>query len=124
MNENPGRHEPVARWAAELQSRGFEAVHWSGTGSASASDEEVLGWCASHGHVLFTHDLDFGAILAASKDRGPSVIQLRTENVTPEAMAQQVASTFRQLEGLLAAGALVTIEPGRHRARLLPLNRQ
>ena len=68
------------KWVAELQSRGVESIHWSGLGSASATDEELLGWCAGHGHVLFTHDLDFGAILAASKGRTPSVVQLRTED--------------------------------------------
>jgi predicted nuclease of predicted toxin-antitoxin system len=109
------------RWAAEFQSRGIEAAHWSQIGAASAADEEVLNWCAIHAHVLFTHDLDFGDILAASGKGRPSVIQLRSENVVPEAMLQQVASTLEQLSAELAQGALVTIEPGRHRIRLLPL---
>ncbi|MGH8705438.1 MAG: DUF5615 family PIN-like protein [Burkholderiales bacterium] len=109
------------RWATELQSQGFESVHWSEAGAATAADEEVLAWCAANGHVLFTHDLDFGAILAASKGRNPSVVQLRTENVLPEAMLWRVAGALRQVEKDLARGALVTIEPHRHRVRLLPL---
>lgn len=109
------------RWAAELRSRGLESIHWQQVGAASAPDEEVLAWCAAHGHVLFTHDLDFGAILAASKGRNPSVVQLRAENVLPEAMLQHVTDALRQVEKDLAQGALVTIEPARHRVRLLPL---
>jgi len=109
------------RWAAEFRSRGLESTHWQQVGAATASDEEVLAWCATHGHILFTHDLDFGAILAASKGRNPSVVQLRTENVVPEAMLEQVNVTLRKVEKELAAGALVTIEPVRHRIRLLPL---
>lgn len=109
------------RWAAELQSRGFEATHWSQIGAATAPDEEVLAWCAAHGHVLFTHDLDFGAILAGSKGTQPSVVQLRTENVVPEAMAQRVAETVTLLRNDLAQGALVTIDPARYRVRSLPL---
>lgn len=109
------------RWAAEFRSRGLEATHWQQVGAATASDEEVLAWCAEHGYILFTHDLDFGAILAASKGQNPSVVQLRTENVVPEAMLQQVTNTLRIVEKELATGALVTIEPVRHRIRLLPL---
>ena len=109
------------RWAMELQSLGIESIHWSKVGQATAPDEDVLAWCAARGHVLFTHDLDFGAILAASKGRKPSVIQLRSRNLVPEAMARQVVAALRQLEKDLAAGALVTVEPDRHRVRLLPL---
>ena len=111
------------RWATELQSRGFEVVHWSNVGAATAPDVEVLSWCAANGHVLFTHDLDFGAILAGSKKAGPSVVQLRTENVVPESMLQRMVATLNQLQEELAKGALVTIEPHRHRVRLLPLMR-
>jgi predicted nuclease of predicted toxin-antitoxin system len=109
------------RWAAGLQSLGFESIHWSQVGAATAPDDEVLRWCAVNGHVLFTHDLDFGAILAASKGRNPSVVQLRAENVLPEATLRRVAGALRQVEQDLARGALVTIEPHRHRVRLLPL---
>ena len=112
------------RWAAERQSRGFESIHWSRIGAKSAPDEEVLGWCAANGYVLFTHDLDFGAILAASGESNPSVLQLRTENVLSAAMLQRVSDALRQVEKELAQGALVTIEPDRHRVRLLPLKRK
>lgn len=112
------------RWATEFRSRGIEAVHWSQIGAANATDEEVLAWCAIHAHVLFTHDLDFGDILAASGKDKPSVMQLRTEEVVPEAMLQRVTSALEQLKAELAQGALVTIEPGRHRIRLLPLTRR
>lgn len=109
------------RWAAELRSEGMESIHWQDIGAANASDEEVLAWCSVHGHVLFTHDLDFGGILAASKGLNPSVVQLRAENVIPEAFLQQVMDALRQAESELDQGALVTIEPARHRIRLLPL---
>lgn len=111
------------RWATELQSKGFESIHWSNIGPATAPDEEVLAWCAAKKHVLFTHDLDFGAILAGSKKNAPSVVQLRTANVVPESMLQRTVAALNQLQAELAKGALVTIEPHRHRVRLLPLTR-
>jgi len=112
------------RWAAEFRSRGIEASHWSQIGAANATDEEVLKWCALHAHVLFTHDLDFGDILAASGESRPSVVQIRSADMSPEAMLQQVSSVLEQLSAELVQGVLVTIEPGRQRIRLLPLTRR
>jgi predicted nuclease of predicted toxin-antitoxin system len=42
-----------------------------------------MQWARDHGHVVFTHDLDFGILLAHSKDGRPSVIQVRTQDVSP-----------------------------------------
>ena len=48
---------------------------------------------------------------------------MRVEDVTPEAMGKRVIEALLQLGDILTAGALVTIEPARHRVRLLPLAR-
>jgi len=40
-------------------------------------------WAKANGHLLFTHDLDFGAILAATEAEGPSVIQIRAQDISP-----------------------------------------
>lgn len=110
------------RWVSALRAQGMESVHWRDVGIANAPDEEVLAWCIAHGYVLFTHDLDFGAVLAASQGCVPSVLQLRAQNPLPEAMLQHVTDAVRRAEKDLELGALVTIEPARHRVRLLPLN--
>jgi predicted nuclease of predicted toxin-antitoxin system len=91
-------------------------------GASAASDEEVLGWAATNGFVLLTHDLDFGTILAFSGAATPSVIQIRSEDLRPEVLAERVASTLGQLAEALAEGAIVTIEPARERVRILPLS--
>ena len=62
-------------WAGALEEADWKAVHWSQIGNPGAADQEVMDWARSHEHILFTHDLDFGALLAASQGRGPSVIQ-------------------------------------------------
>jgi predicted nuclease of predicted toxin-antitoxin system len=64
-------------WVPFLAEHGIEAVHWSVVGSVSSPDSEILRYADAGGYVIFTHDLDFGALLARSKTRGPSVIQLR-----------------------------------------------
>ena len=109
------------RWVAAIQSAGFDAVHWSSIGSPGAPDKEVLAWAVANDAVLLTHDLDFGAILAASGDLKPSVLQLRSQDVTPELMAGKIADLVRRLAAEFAQGALVSLEPERARIRLLPL---
>ncbi len=43
-----------------------------------------MDWARPSGYVVFTHDLDFGALLAASHAGGPSVIQVRAQDVLPD----------------------------------------
>ena len=70
--------------------------------------------------VVLTHDLDFGSILAASEGKEPSVVQIRSQIITPEAIGSKVVAGLRQMESELHAGALVTVDPKRIRLRLLP----
>jgi predicted nuclease of predicted toxin-antitoxin system len=71
--------------------------------------------------VVLTHDLDFGAILAATQGLKPSVVQIRAEDVSPDAIGGQVIRAPRQLAPELEQGALLTIDAARTRLRLLPL---
>ena len=54
-------------WVSVLEEAGHTASHWSTIGSLNAPDREVLLWAKANGYLLFTHDLDFGAILAATE---------------------------------------------------------
>jgi predicted nuclease of predicted toxin-antitoxin system len=109
------------RWVAFLVSCGFEAVHWSQVGPADAHDDELMRWAAEHDHVVLTSDLDFGAILAATKERRPSVLQLRNDLLTPEAMGRAVVAALNQVRAELESGALVSLDAVRARLRVLPL---
>jgi predicted nuclease of predicted toxin-antitoxin system len=109
-------------WVGFLVRAGHEAAHWSRVGPPDADDAEVMNWAAAHGHLVLTSDLDFGAILAATRGRRPSVIQLRTDLLTCEAVGINVLTALRQLERELSRGALVSIEPARARLRVLPLS--
>ncbi|HIJ82808.1 MAG: hypothetical protein HW380_1105 [Magnetococcales bacterium] len=107
-------------WKDVLKEGGFEVVHWSDIGSPDAPDTTVMAWARAHGYVIFTHDLDFGTLLALSNARTPSVFQVRTQNVTPQHLARLVVSALRQFEETLHDGALVTVDEGQGRARVLP----
>jgi predicted nuclease of predicted toxin-antitoxin system len=109
------------RWVPYLESGGFEAVHWSNVGRADALDEEIMAYAARLGLVVLTHDLDFSAILAATKGKKPSVVQVRAQNISPESIGTQIVSALRYTRADLEAGALLTIDPDRTRIRLLPL---
>jgi predicted nuclease of predicted toxin-antitoxin system len=112
------------QWVEVLISGGYDCVHWSEIGSPKAPDREIMLWARSNGYVVFTHDLDFGAILAATKADSPSVLQLRTQNISPKRIGNSVVSAFKQFEELLNEGALVSIDRTRARARILPFSRQ
>ena len=75
-------------WVDVLQRLGWTTIHWCNVGSPSATDREIMDWARANGHIVFTHDLDFGILLAHSKDGGPSVIQVRTQDVSRSILAR------------------------------------
>jgi predicted nuclease of predicted toxin-antitoxin system len=109
------------RWTRFLSGVGIEAAHWSDLGAGNAPDVEIMAFAKAHGYVVFTHDLDFSAILAATRGAKPSVVQVRSEDVSPEAIGDVVVAAVRQTANDLDEGALLTVEPKRMRLRLLPL---
>ena len=108
-------------WVELLKQAGWEAVHWSKVGNLRAADSEIMAWTKRNGWVVFTHDLDFGSLLALTQAEGPSVIQVRTQDVTPAAIGELVVSALRQFEPELEQGALIVLDESRARARVLPL---
>jgi predicted nuclease of predicted toxin-antitoxin system len=108
-------------WVAELAQHGWSAVHWSTVGDPRAEDAVIMAWALPDGYVVFTHDLDFGTTLALTQAKGPSVLQVRGQNVLPEHMGPLVVAALRQHDAALAAGALVVVEAGKSRVRVLPL---
>jgi predicted nuclease of predicted toxin-antitoxin system len=83
----------------------------------------VIGrwYAAANDYVVITHDLDFGAILAITHGKKPSVVQIRSVDISPDTVAAQTVAALRLVEAELEAGALLTVEPDRTRLRILPL---
>jgi predicted nuclease of predicted toxin-antitoxin system len=108
-------------WTGALARHAYEALHWAAVGDPRAPDVVIMGWARQHGYVVFTHDLDFGTLLALTHARGPSVVQVRGRRVLPEHLGDLVIAALRQYESALAAGALVVVEEKKSRARVLPL---
>lgn len=104
-----------------LAERGLGAVHWSNIGSPMARDEEILDWARRTEAIVLTHDLDFGSILAATAGDAPSVIQVRTEDVAPDVIIEDLVRILHHYEAELDRGALVTLRKNQGRVRILPI---
>ncbi|MEI8018595.1 MAG: DUF5615 family PIN-like protein [Schlesneria sp.] len=112
------------RWVRFLNDWGVEAIHWSSFGKFKATDLQIMEFAKSNEYVVLTHDLDFSGILASTQGDKPSVVQIRSEDVSPDKIGIQIASALSQMAVELEKGALVTIDPIRTRLRLLPLPRK
>ena len=111
-------------WIPVLKKEGWDAIHWSSIGEPGAPDREIMTWAKANGHIVFTHDLDFGAILAATKAESPSVFQIRTQDINPGHISDLVVSALSQFKDHLEVGALVSVDETKFRARILPLQEQ
>ena len=112
------------KWCPVLQAAGWDTVHWSDVGQHFAPDDELMRWAEGSQHVVVTHDLDFGAILAATQATGPSVVQVRAQDVRPGHLAGLLVPLLSRYEDELVAGALLVVDERRSRVRLLPLSRK
>lgn len=110
-------------WVKRFSKNQIESSHWSSVGDPSAPDAEIMRFAREHGYVVFTHDLDFGAILATTNAVGPSVVQVRTQDVLSEETMRLVIRILKSNEAVLLDGALITVDVSRARIRILPLRR-
>jgi predicted nuclease of predicted toxin-antitoxin system len=108
-------------WVERLARHGFEAVHWSTIGTATAPDVEILTWASEHAFVLITNDLDFSAILAASSGASPSVVQIRTQDLLSDVVVSVVGEALDGHREDIERGALLSIDEAGTRVRVLPL---
>ena len=109
-------------WVEVFTKHAWSAVHWSAVGDPRAADRIVMAWAREHGYVVFTHDLDFGVLLALTRAAGPSVIQVRAHDVLPVHLEQVVVTAIRTYESQLREGAIVTVNESRGKVRVLPIS--
>jgi len=108
-------------WVQEFKLYKIEAVHWSDVGKFDAPDIVLMNWARENEHIVFTHDLDFGTALALTKAEKPSVIQVRTQNVTISHLSKMVIAAIETYTDLLLKGALLVLDEDKQRIRILPL---
>ena len=108
-------------WIPALVAAGHNAVHWSAVGDIHALDSELMDWARTNDHIILTHDLDFGTLLAQTRASRPSVVTIRAQDPTATAIGNQVLAAIQQHATELTAGALVMVDMNRSRVRVLPI---
>lgn len=108
-------------WVATLGNAGWKAAHWSEVGAATATDVEIMAWARAHEFVVVTNDLDFSAILASTRAEGPSVVQVRGQDLSPAALGPTLLEVLKLHLETLEAGAILTLDLRTARVRALPL---
>jgi predicted nuclease of predicted toxin-antitoxin system len=107
-------------WVPLLTQAGWPTVHWVDVGDPHADDVTIMDWARANQRAVFTHDLDFTTLLALTHATGPSVLQVRGQNVLPEHLGPAVVAAIRQYEAELEQGALIVVDVARARVRILP----
>lgn len=108
-------------WEAFLFDKGFTAIHWSKVGSANDSDKTIFNYALANNFIIFTNDLDFGAILAATNSRFPSVFQLKSQELMPNLIGDLVINCLSKYSSELLDGVLFTFDVNKVRIRMLPI---
>ena len=108
--------------AAILSSNGFPTQHWVNIGLPTVEDAAILAYARTNGFVIVTHDLDFSAILAATAADGPSVVQVRTQDVMSAKFVDTLTTALTQFQTEIAAGAIIVVDERRAKARVLPIS--
>jgi len=108
-------------WVPVLQAAGWGAIHWSTIGAATATDAYIMTWARSNDCAVLTNDLDFSAILATTRSAGPSVVQIRGQDLSPTALRSTLLGSLAAHAEALRAGAILTVDLRTARVRTLPL---
>lgn len=89
-----------------------------------SSDVEILARAKTDRRAVVSADADFGALLAASGEAGPSVVLLRSgDDLTPGQQALLLTANLPQVAEDLERGAVVVLGRRRIRIRSLPIDR-
>jgi len=104
-----------------LRRRGVDAVSVSALLDPRAPDEEIVALARDMGAVVLSHDQDFSAILARTRARQPSLINLRLSEVDAASIANVVHRILQDADDELRVGAIVTVGDNRIRIHGLPV---
>jgi len=109
------------RYAALFASKGIIALRWSDVGVINAADAEIMEYARANDFIVMTCDLDFSAILSATHDISPSVVQIRGSVIYAERAVDIIVAALLQSADDLKKGAILSVDDKNARLRLLPL---
>ncbi|MBI4703706.1 MAG: DUF5615 family PIN-like protein [Deltaproteobacteria bacterium] len=104
-----------------LEQHGHRCRHVAAIGMARAGDAEIMAEAVRSGEVVLTHDVDYGRLLAFSGAVRPSVVVFRLRALSHADLAVRLLRAWPEVAEPLQRGAVVVIEEGGIRIRLLPI---
>ncbi len=105
-----------------LTVEGWDVAHVHALGLRAATDKVVLRTARDDDRVLVSADTDFGALLAASHEPGPSVVLVRRViGRRVEDLAGILIANLPQVGDDLRLGSIVVIGDDSLRIRRLPI---
>jgi predicted nuclease of predicted toxin-antitoxin system len=109
------------RSVSRLRELGYDAVHLIERDLGRMTDNEILEVARLEGRVVLTSDLDFGDLLASSREALPSVIIFRLRDMRSPNVSHHLEQALKQHSGALEAGAIISLSERRIRIRSLPI---
>ena len=107
-----------------LRGLGYEVVHALDLGLARAADEEIVDQAKAEEMTILTEDLDFGAILAVTREIKPGVIILRVGNWRREEIEDRLRTVLGELPEESFQNSIATVDRHRVRFRRLAIQTQ
>ncbi len=103
-----------------LISQGFEARHLRNLGLKKLIDSDIIKLAQESLEIILTCDLDFGTLLAHSKETMPSVVIFRLENEKPENINKHLDAIIKLYKDDLSTGCIISVSEKKYRIRGLP----
>ena len=116
-----GVSQRVVTW---LQEQGHEATHLRDEGLQKLENGDIFTKAFRESRIILTWDLDFTEILALSKTGTVSAVVFRLMNTRSDHVIKRLERVLSASARDLEEGAIISVEEGRHRVRLLPLGRE
>lgn len=106
----------VVAW---LCAEGHDAIHLREEGLQRLPNGAIFAKAATEDRVLLTFDLDFGEVLALSGNQRVSVVIFRLRDARGPVQIARLTKVLLESSAALRKGAVIVVEDGRHRVRLL-----
>ncbi len=105
-----------------LQVQGYETIHVSRIGMATANDKEILKYAREEGSIIITADLDFPRLIAIAGDDSPPLILFRGGNYNETEMKSLLQRVLQVISPEDIKRSIVVVDKTRIRKIAIPIH--